>query len=152
MVELRSELRPPPVSREQRDALGREIGVIAELLSTGAAGADGEVEAFNARTGHAYTALDFTGYGGSRSLDDFATEAARPSHPRVAEVTRDELVEVVRRILAGDPDTDYYLRLLEANVPHPRAADLVFHPSPGEDGGSPERIVDEAMRYRPFAL
>ncbi|AJT69130.1 hypothetical protein T261_7532 [Streptomyces lydicus] len=25
----------------------------------------------------------------------------------------------VRRLLAGDPESDYYVRLLDANVPHP---------------------------------
>jgi hypothetical protein len=41
----------------------------------------------------------------------------------VADVTRAELVEIVGRAVRGD-DTDYYLRLLDANVPHPRVIDL----------------------------
>ncbi|WST06445.1 hypothetical protein OG448_28020 [Streptomyces sp. NBC_01171] len=72
-------------------------------------------------------AYDYTGEGVRR---DFAREAAGPARPVVADVTRDELVEIVRRLLAADPDSDHYLRLLKANTPHPRVSDLVFH-SPG---------------------
>jgi hypothetical protein len=63
-------------------------------------------------------ALDFAEYDANRDLAD-ATEAARPARPRMADITTDELVEIVHRLLTGDPASDYYLRLLEANVSHP---------------------------------
>ncbi|MGW2324574.1 hypothetical protein ACWC5C_02270 [Streptomyces sp. NPDC001700] len=109
------------------------------------------VAAFNQRTGHAYTAVDFAGYDGSRSLDEFAREAARPLRPRVPGVTRDELVEIVRRVMTADPATDYYLRFLEANVPHPRVSELIFHP-PAELENTAEAVVDAALGYRAIAL
>lgn len=143
---------PPSVSQQRLDELCREIERIAELVLAGAESADDEISAFNAKTGHGYVALDFTKYHGSRSLGEFALEAARPARPRIADVTRDELVEVVRRILAGGPGSDYYLRLLEANVSHPRVSNLVFHPPVELRGGSTEQIVDEALRCRPIAL
>jgi hypothetical protein len=151
-VELRAELTPPPVGRERLDELGCEIERIAGLVLSGAPGAGDAVRDFNERTGHAYAALAFAGYDGSRSLVEFAREAARPARPRVADVTAGELVEVVRRILAGDPEIDYYLRLLEANVLHPRVGDLIFRPPAELRGASAERIVDEALGYRPIAL
>ncbi|MGW2083287.1 hypothetical protein ACWCOW_41630, partial [Streptomyces sp. NPDC001939] len=114
--------------------------------------ADEAITAFNAMTGHDYEALDFAEYDGSRSLEEFAREAARPARPVVADTTRDELVEIVRRLLLADSESDYYLRLLEANVPHPRVSDLVFHPSDNVRGVSAEQIVDEALKYRPIAL
>ncbi|WP_030803845.1 hypothetical protein [Streptomyces sp. NRRL F-2799] len=66
----------------------------------------------------------------------------------VADVTRDELVEIVGRVLAAAPDSDHYLRLLKANTPHPRVSDLAFH-SPGAHA---EQIVEEALNHRGFAL
>lgn len=151
-VNLRPELLPPPVSQQRLDELSREIDRIADLLADHSEEADEAIRRFNARTGHAYVAYDFAEYYGSRSLDEFAREAARPARPRVADITRDELVEIVRRLLAADPEGDYYLRLLEANVPHPGVSDLVFHPSGGIQHASAEKIVNAALNYRPIAL
>ncbi|WP_329319703.1 bacteriocin immunity protein [Streptomyces sp. NBC_01262] len=151
-VDLRSELLPPPVSRQRLEELSCEIDRIADLVAGRSEDADEAIRAFNTMTGHDYAALDFAEYYGSRSLAEFAKQAARPAHPRVADVTRDELVEVVRRILADDPDSDYYVQVLEANVSHPRVSDLVFHPSDDLQDASAEEIVDEALKYRPIAL
>ncbi|WP_241002422.1 hypothetical protein [Streptomyces sp. CB01881] len=151
-MDLGPELSPPPVSPSRQAELSREIGRIADLVATASAGAEAAVTAFNLTTGHDYRPLDFTGYEGSRSREEFAREAARPARPRVPDITRDELVEIVRRILAASPETDHYLRVLTANVVHPRVGDLVFHPPAGLRGASAEQIVDEALRYRPIAL
>ncbi|MER6421145.1 hypothetical protein [Streptomyces sp. NPDC001137] len=69
----------------------------------------------------------------------------------VADITRDELVEIVRRLLTSSAESSYYLRLLEANVSHPRVSDLVFHPSGILQDPSAEQIIDEALKYRPIA-
>ncbi|MGW2770823.1 hypothetical protein [Streptomyces sp. NPDC001275] len=151
-MDLRAELMPPSVSQQRLDELCREIERIAELVLTGAESVDDEIRAFNAKTGHDYVALDFTEYDGSRSLGEFALEAARPARPRIADVTTDELVEIVRRILACGLESDYYLRLLEANVSHPRVSGLIFHSSAELRDASAEQIVEEALRYRPIAL
>lgn len=103
-------------------------------------------------TGHGYEAFGFAGYHGGRSLEDFAKEAARPARPVVADMSRDELVECVRRLVMTCPESGYHLRLLDANVPDPGVRDLVFHPSDALKDASAEQIVDEAMKYRPFAL
>jgi hypothetical protein len=84
--------------------------------------------------------------------EDCAPETAGLSGPRVPDITRAELVEIVRRILAADEHADYYVLLLEANVPHPRVADLIFWPPPELVDAPPERIVDAALSYRPIAL
>ncbi len=151
-VDLRAELVPPLVSRQRLDELCREIQRIADLVVCGAESTDEEIRAFNARTGHDYSAVDFAEYGGSRSLVEFALEAARPARPRIADITTDELVEIVRRLLAGAPESDYYLRLLKANVSHPRVSDLIFHPPAELRDASAQQIVDEALGYRPIAL
>ncbi|MGW4890811.1 hypothetical protein ACWEQL_00865 [Kitasatospora sp. NPDC004240] len=149
---LRTELLPPPVSPRRLDELRHAIERIADLVLAGSEAADGEIRAFNAATGHDYTTLDFAEYEGSRSVDAFALEAALPARPRVADVTTEELVELVHRILAADPETDHYLRLLGANVPHPGVGGLIFRPPAHLRNASAERIVQEALAYRPFAL
>ncbi|MFI0899086.1 bacteriocin immunity protein [Streptomyces sp. NPDC020983] len=151
-MDLRPELLPPPVSRQRLNELCTEVERIAELLTAHPEAAGGEIEAFNAMTGHDYVALDFAEYDGSRSLEEFAREAARPARPANADITRDELVEIVRRLLTASEESGYYLRLLEANVSHPRVSDLIFHPSDIHQDPSPEQIVDEALKYRPIAL
>ncbi|GAA0318347.1 hypothetical protein GCM10010302_66760 [Streptomyces polychromogenes] len=151
-VDLRPELSPPSVSRRRLDELCAEVERIVELLETCPEAAGGAITAFNAMTGHDYRALDFAEYDGSRSLEEFAREAARPARPVVADITRDELVEIVRRLLTASAESDYYLRLLQANVSHPRVSDLVFHPSGSLRDPSAEQIVDMALAYRPIAL
>lgn len=151
-VDLRPELLPPPVSRQRLDELCSEIERIADLLASSPEAADKAIAAFNVTTGHDYEALDCAEYHGSRSLEAFAREAARPAHPVIADISRDELVEIVRRLLMGSLESDYYLRLLEANVSHPRVSDLLFHPSDTLEDASAERIVDEALKYRPIVL
>ncbi|MFB6441697.1 hypothetical protein ACFCVY_33815 [Streptomyces sp. NPDC056411] len=132
--------------------MSREIDRIAGLVADQSPAADEAIWAFNGVTGHAYVALDFAGYYGSRTVAEFAREAARPACPRIADITRDELIEIVSRLLVSFPESNHYLRLLEANVPHPRVSDLVFHPLSDFQDASAEEIVEEALRYRPIAL
>lgn len=54
-----------------------------------------------------------------RSMEEFVREAARPARPMVADITRDELVEIVRRLQTATPESDYYLRLLERSSAAP---------------------------------
>ncbi|WP_235502405.1 MULTISPECIES: hypothetical protein [unclassified Kitasatospora] len=151
-MDLRPELQPPPVPRQRLAELSREIERIADLTSHGEPGVAEAIDAFNEMTGHEYAALDFAEYQGARSLGEFAMEAARPFRPQVLDISRGELAEIVRRVLAADPESDYYLRLLEANVSHPRVTDLIFHPSAELRGASGEQIVDAALSYRVIPL
>ncbi|MEV7414842.1 hypothetical protein [Streptomyces sp. NPDC089919] len=151
-MDLRPELLPPPVSRQRLEELCHEIERIADLVAAHLVQADAEVAAFNALTGHDYSPFDFVDYSCSRSLEAFAKEAARPARPHVPDVTRDELVEIVQQLLAASPETDRFLRLLEANVPHPRISDLIFHPPTELHDASPAQIVEEAFTHRPIAL
>ncbi|MFI6053439.1 hypothetical protein ACIBCO_25560 [Streptomyces violascens] len=150
-MDLRPELLPPPVSRQRLGELCAEVMRIAELLETGPELAIEAIAAFNEMSGHGYVALDFAEYDASRSREEFAREAARPARPVVPDITRDKLVEIVRRLLTAGPESDWYLCLLEANIRHPRVSDLVFHPSDDLQDASAEQIVDEALKYRPVA-
>lgn len=150
-MELRPELCPPAVPSERTTQLRAAIENIAQLLEHGEP-ADAPIAAFNADTGHFYAAEHFLTYWESRDLEDFALEAARPARPIVPDITRDELVEIVRRILDVDGDSDYYVLLLKTNVQHPRAEDLIFWPPPELVDAPPERIIDAVLSYRPIAL
>jgi Colicin immunity protein / pyocin immunity protein len=69
------------------------------------------------------------------------------------DLTREQLVELVRRIIAVDGsmcEVDGFIAVLQANVPHPSVSDLIFWPERGER--SAEEIVDEALAYKPIAL
>ncbi|MEV0709785.1 hypothetical protein [Nocardia aurea] len=152
-MDLRPELLPPPVAPEYLAALAREIERIDQLITTGDPDAAiAVIAAFNQHTGHDYDFTDFVEYSSYRDLLDFAQEAARPAHPRVPDITRDELVEIVRRIRAADPDADYYLLLFRTNVPHPAPTDLIYHPPADLRDATAEQIADAALAYRPIAL
>lgn len=150
-MELRPELCPPAVTQQRMAVLRTAIEHIAGLLERDEP-ADAAIAAFNAESGHDYTADDFLTYWESRDVEEFSLEAARPPRPKVPDVTRDELIEIVRRILAADDDMDYYVLLLETNVQHPRVSGLIFWPPPELVNASPESIVDAALSYRPIAL
>ncbi|MFI6977325.1 hypothetical protein ACIBSV_01920 [Embleya sp. NPDC050154] len=155
---MRTRWSPPVVSPGRLAEVAAEIERIGELIRHDGAGGQGEAEAamaaFRARTGHDYTIADFVGYHGSRSLADFALEAARPARPRIADITRAELVEIVERVLAGDAELDWYLLVLTVNVAHPRVTELIFGGPAVGDGAleSAEEIVDAASAYRAIAL
>ncbi|WP_431911042.1 hypothetical protein [Nonomuraea jabiensis] len=152
-MELRPELLPPPVPQEVQEQLGSEIDRIAELMETGRLMEAREaVAAFNMRTGHSYEPSDFAAYWESQDLEELARDAARPERPKVSDITREELAEIVRRIMEVDPESDYYLRLLEANVLHPRVRDLIFWPPEELQDATAEEIVEAALSYRPIAL
>lgn len=150
-VDLRPELSPPTVDQRRVNEISAEIVRIAELVHQGLRSeTDTAIAAFSAAAGRDYGIGDFLEYDGARSLEEFAREAARPGWPVVHDVTRAELIEIVRRIQAGDQDSDYFLLLLRANTPHPHVSDLIFRtPADLEDAAA---IVDAALAYRATAL
>ncbi|MBE8470267.1 hypothetical protein [Streptomyces justiciae] len=152
-MDLRPELRPAPVPAARLRELVREIVRIEELLHRGPQEeAEAAIAAFNADTGHTYGPYSFLSYAGSRSAEEFAREAARPAYPRLPDITREELVEVVRAAREPGPDQPWFLLLFTTNVADPGASDLIFHPPAGLEDASAERIVDVAQAYRPIAL
>lgn len=81
-----------------------------------------------------------------------AADPEEPGWPRVPDIARDELVEVVRRARNPGPDQDFYVLLFQVNTPHPQASDLIFWPPDELRDATPEQIVDAAMSYRPISL
>jgi hypothetical protein len=152
-MDLRPELLPAPVPEVRLRELASEVERIERLRCSGErAAADAALTAFNEDTGHDYDTYQFLAYSGSRTVEEFAREAARPANPRVPDVTRDEVVEVVRRIRECGPDEEHYRLLFDTNVRHPSASALIFHPPAGLEEASAEEIVDAALAYSPIAL
>ncbi|MER6593374.1 hypothetical protein ABT214_16270 [Micromonospora purpureochromogenes] len=150
-MELRPELCPPVVGPQRIAELCSAIETIAGMLERGES-ADAAIAGFNAETGRDYGADHFLTYWKSRNLEDFALEAARPARSKVANVTRDEVIEIVRRIQAAEDDIDYYVLLLDATVLYSRVTELIFWPPPELVNASPQAIVDAALSYRPIVL
>ncbi|MBV1853895.1 hypothetical protein [Catellatospora tritici] len=153
-MDLRPELLPPPVSAERIAELSAEIAHLEDLVLSGdRAVAEAAVAAFNEATGHTCTLWDFVEYDAGRGVAEFALELARPAWPRVPDVTRDELIELVRRIMEEGPDADYYRLLLDTNTVRPGAWGVIYHP-PAHLGRepTPEQVVDEILSYQPIEL
>ncbi|GAA0971701.1 MULTISPECIES: bacteriocin immunity protein [Streptomyces violaceusniger group] len=67
-------------------------------------------------------------------------------------MTRDELIDLVERIMAGEgteSEHDSLVTLLERNVPHPRVLGLIYYSDPPLTA---EEVVDKALAYRPIEL
>ena len=69
----------------------------------------------------------------------------------VQKLTRDELVEVARKLMTADVEDDLQAsdlgRLFKANICHPAGTDLIFYPK--IDFKTPEELVDYALAYKP---
>ena len=69
-------------------------------------------------------------------------------------MTKDEIVQAVRRIIDADgteSELEGLLALVEQNVPHPSVSDLIFYPPNGIEL-SAEEIVNAALAYQPIEL
>jgi hypothetical protein len=66
-------------------------------------------------------------------------------------LTRDELVEVTRKLMTADIadefESNYLSRLFDANIGHPAKGDLIFYPK--IEFRTPEELVDYALAYKP---
>ena len=88
------------------------------------------------------------------SVDDFALEAALPQPKRINDISREELIEIVRLAKeTGFPLSIYYRELFDLNVPMSGASGLLDYPeewTPGQDldkyDPSPEELVDRALK------
>jgi Colicin immunity protein / pyocin immunity protein len=78
------------------------------------------------------------------------------------DLSREELIELVRRIMRCETDDeaeeDRLVALFDNSVAHPRASNLIFWPEHelGPDAQrrdlTPEEVVDIALAYKPIEL
>ncbi|GIO88093.1 hypothetical protein J25TS5_50250 [Paenibacillus faecis] len=148
-IELRECLRPLQRDAAFKSKLQQEIERIEALLDEGKE-AEKEIAAFNKATGRNYDVYVFANYWRSMSLEDLIEEACSPEPRRVPDITREELVEIVRRLKDSEishGESMFYLQLLEANVPMPGVSDLVYW-----EDLEPEEVIARAMSYEPIRL
>jgi hypothetical protein len=149
-VELREALTRRPVTPERRVAIRAAVLRIEELVDRGD-DATAALALLNEATGHSFEADDFRHHCGAPDREELIEWACAPPPVRLPDVTRDELVEIVRRILA-DPADDWYIDAFDRNTVMPGASGLIFHPPPELRDAAAEEIVDAALAYRPIAL
>ncbi|MEU7873294.1 hypothetical protein [Dactylosporangium sp. NPDC049140] len=149
-MELRDAVGRWPVMPERQVAIGEAILRIEELVDRGD-DATAAIETLNETTGHNFGLDDFHYHCGAPDREQLIERACAPPPVRMPDVTRDELVEIVRRILA-DPTDDWYIEAFERNTVMPGASGLIFHPPPELRDATAEEIVDAALAYHPIAL
>jgi hypothetical protein len=151
-VELRPELMPPALDEAK-------VARLAKLAAKIDGACPGQwedlLEEFNREAGTSLEFADFQGiYGGMEHDTWVRAVLSGPAVRPVRDITRDELLELIRRVSttgAEEHEQNFWLELLEANVPDKRISDLIFWP--GEyfgDGNnsrqlSPEQILDIAL-------
>jgi hypothetical protein len=110
------------------------------------------ISSLNAVTGREYDLSYFESLHGHSSVDEFAREAALPAPRVVADITRDELIDIVRLAMTVSwPDAKYYHDLFDKNVPMSGASSSIYYPENWKSGQdiskynpTPEEIVDKA--------
>jgi hypothetical protein len=160
-MELRPELMPPHLD----DAVLERLATLADRLDGARPGdISDELNEFNRLAG---TNMGFEEFQGVYEEERHKTWVRRVLYSRLIKrapgVTREELVEVVRRAMPESGFFDQheaYCAILDVNVPRPNASSLIFYP-PDFDartrtwgGGrelstydpTPEQIVDWALK------
>jgi hypothetical protein len=146
-MELRQELLPPALDSGLLVKLEELFQVIVESSN-----AEREIEEFNRLTGKNFTFFDFVEYYEYTSADDFIQVAATPEPLKVYGITKEELIETVKRIMStsgSERDSWWYRTLLYRNVPHPHPTDLIFQ---NKKELTAEEIVEEILAYQPIVL
>ena len=158
-MKLRSDLRPVPVSQATKEALAEHILLIERAISEHSPKVLFYIRTFSAFTGRDYDYQWFKSFRDTVTLDEFIMEACQPLPKRHADITREELIEIVRRALPGDVSFDsenaaFYVELFEANVNMRNAGDLLYFPPIWENqqvdwNPTAAEIVDIALSFLP---
>lgn len=158
-MDLRSELLPPELDEAQVSQLAN----LADALDGAVRDAYQEnLAEFNRLAGTELQIEEFQGIYGGEDPEEWVrrllwSNAIRP----VPGVSREELVEVVRRAMPGNNYQDYeaYMVIFDVNVPLPNASNLIFYPADydhrrdwqnaADYDPTPEEIVDQALAAKP---
>jgi hypothetical protein len=150
-MELRPELMPPKLD----EAKVARLGKLAAQLDGGADGPWEEwLDKFNRLAGTDLQFKNFQKIYGAMEHDEWVRDIlCRPYAKKLDGVTREEWLEVIRRVMnaAGEEhEQSFWLTLLEENL-DPHISDLIFWPGEyfgdGDDSRelSPEQILEIAL-------
>ncbi len=152
-MDLRSELTPP---KHDESLVDRLVQLVERLDSDAALSGDrdDELAEFNQFAG---TTLDVEAFQGIYRMEE-AEEFVRRALilrdvPKVPDLTREEMIEIVSRIIQGE-DQDFYLYLFIKNCKHPGESGLIFGQHlipelPHDREATAEEIADCAMNWEP---
>jgi len=158
-MELRPELMPPLLD----ESLVARLTKLSEQIDCGHPEQTREqLAAFNQEAMTELEFIDFQGIYGGQDHDTWVRKVlAKPNLRRVADITKHELIELARRVMEGD-DADhaieFWLNMLEINIPNERVSDLIFWPDEyfGDvnysQSLSPEQVVEIALNDRDVLL
>ena len=112
--------------------------------------------------GSTVTLDDIQNYWRGMSLGEFVENISRQRPQRVLDVTREELIEIARRMRpdGGYPDHQGYAEVFDMQVSMPSASMMMYHPPDhvtisvpiSEYDPTPEVLVDWALAYRVIRL
>ena len=159
-MNLRSELCPPPNDPDRTARISALIARIeAEPSEEEVAAAMTELQSL---AGSTVTLDDIQNYWRGMSLDEFVENISRQRPQRVLDVTREELIEIARRMRpdGGYPDHQGYAEVFDMQVSMPSASMMMYHPPDhvtisvpiSEYDPTPEVLVDWALAYRVIRL
>ncbi|HEY1012931.1 MAG TPA: hypothetical protein VGE07_09540 [Herpetosiphonaceae bacterium] len=146
---IRPELLPPPVAPER---LAEAAALVGEILHDHFAGQDpsAALAALNRLTGRGYALQEIVEPCHDGDVAVFAERALLPDPVRVADVSDEELLEIIALVAGcerGEAEIDYWLEFLVRNLPHPAISDLIFWANL-----TPAEILAAAKAYQPIRL
>ncbi|HVW00371.1 MAG TPA: hypothetical protein VHB77_08525 [Planctomycetaceae bacterium] len=156
-MDLRPELTPPILD----EILVARLAELAANLDGASPGqCDDDLAEFNRLAGTGFPIEWFQGISGGESPENFVRRVLlAPRITKVADITREELIEVVRRAMPTGGHFDQheaYMLIFDTNIPGKGASNFLFYPPDydpatntwgggrpmGEYDPSPEQIVD----------
>jgi hypothetical protein len=131
--------KPDPARIERLATLIEEV---VDRLEEGGDAAPLVAE-INRLSGCSYEPMFFDSLHGWTSVREAAEVAAKGAAPTAADLTRDELVEIVGIIEEGDePEASFFVDFLDRKFPGSWTTDLLFHP---HREMTAEETVDELL-------
>ena len=127
-MELRAELMPPLLDEAK---VSRLAELAADIDGAGPGQWEDNLAEFNRVAGTTFAFEDFQGIYGAEEHDTWVRRILVGHCVRhVPDVTRAELVEIVRRAMSPSdfPADEAYMAIFDANVPRPKASNLIFYP------------------------
>jgi hypothetical protein len=121
-----------------------------------------QLAAFNQEAMTELEFIDFQGIYGGQTHDTWVRKIlAKPYERRVADVTKQELVEMARRVMeddGADHEVEFWLSMLAINIPNERVSDLIFWPDEYFNDVSysqelsPEQVIEIALNDKDILL
>ena len=156
---LRPDLMPPSLD----ESLVARLTELSEQIDCGHREQTREqLAAFNRQAMTELEFIDFQGIYGGQDHDTWVRKVlATPFERRVADVTKQELVELARRVMEGvgaDHEVEFWLSMLAINIPNERVSDLIFWPNEYfndinySQRLSPEQVIEIALNDRDAVL